>query len=231
MDLSSELIDRITRTVMSELARQGKGDCTSTSGERILVAGDPAVLGAEGFGGFSLCRIEPCKPVEGEITGCRCVIVTQLSHAELGELGLARGGAGVSGTVLDALLAGVPVYLLPEALLFRKWKKTAPQKLYEVLEGYVRQIEGYGVRIYSLDQIRRDLTGTNSGNYPDKLGVHKEPRRPVITEADAREFIKKGVEVLRLTKGSIVTPLALDVLNGAKIPVEYDRETNYMKSR
>ncbi len=224
MDLSSELIDRITRTVMSELARQGKEACASPKKQCILVAGDPAVLGTEGLAGFSLCRIEPCKRVEEEVSGCRCVIVTQLSHAELGDLGLARGGTGVSGTVLNALLAGIPVYLLPEALLFRKWKKTAAQKLYDVLEGYVRQIEGYGVRLYSPDQIRRDLNGTSSGKYPDKLRVPKEPRRPVITEADAREFIKKGVEVLRLTKGSIVTPLALDVLNGAKVPVEYDRE-------
>ena len=223
MDLSTELIDRITRTVMSELARQGKGGCASATRERILIAGNPEALGTEGFGDFNLCRLEDSKTV-GEITGCRCVIVTQLSHAELGDLGLARGAAGASSAVLDALLAGVPVYLLPEALLFRKWKKTAAQKLYDVLEGYVRQIESYGVRIYSPDQIQRDLNGTSSGKYPDKLRVHKEPRRPVITEVDAREFIKKGVEVLRLTKNSIVTPLALDVLNGAKVPVEYDRE-------
>ncbi|MBA3064974.1 hypothetical protein KJ633_04010 [bacterium] len=65
--------------------------------------------------------------------------------------------------------------------------------------------------------------GFFAGNYLRNMAYQRPFSRALVTEADVREFLKTGARVMAMKKGSIITPLAVEMIDANFIKVEYER--------
>ena len=91
--------------------------------------------------------------------------------------------------VWNALLNGTPVYLNEDGLEYRAYRATANRLLWMRLQEQEKQLQQYGVQLLSASRTRR-----------------------VITAAEARQMRSQHKSP---PAGSVITPLARDILEGS----------------
>lgn len=106
----------------------------------------------------------------------------------LASLSLAQLLAMPSDPVCRALLEGMPVYLCPEGLEYKKYASSSARGLYAMLQGKERQLRNMGVQL---------------------LKNAAEPQ--LLT---AQEIRKRKAQGLSLPPGARLTPLARDIWEG-----------------
>ncbi len=140
------------------------------------------------------------------------VLIASLSLAQLCDIALGRDTKGAACAVLNALLCGMPVQVLPAAFSHRSFLATAPAALYEMYEQYAQKLYALGVC---------DYEAPTTQNSPLPSGECKSSaapaKRTVVTQAVAQKLVAqcKG-ECVTLERGSILTPSAKDVFYAAK---------------
>ena len=132
------------------------------------------------------------------------VYITELCLTELADIALGRNTRPVQAAVIESLLVGKEIFLMESALSFRKQKTQIAAGFYQLLEGYVRTLQSFGIKLVN-------------GQTPiDKYNVHAAPGAElpegIITEALAQSMVAKTAEtVILLRKGTVLTPSAKDV--------------------
>ena len=158
-------------------------------------------------------RFENIEKYNGDISCYDAVFVARLSCSELADCALGRDSSAVPCAVSKALLCGKKVFLLESALPHRAYRETADRKFYSMLEGYVNTLRTFGIEL-----IREQWYGKNL----NKDAIEDNSVDKVITEKIALKLCEDAADsVVRLKKGTVITPSAKDVFNHSQITVQF----------
>ena len=158
-------------------------------------------------------KFAPLDDYKGDITCFECVFIAKLSFSQLADCALGRDSCAASCAVIQALLNGKKVYLLESALPHRAYRETADRKFYAMLEGYVNTLRSFGVEF-----IREQWFGKNL----NKDAIEDNTADKVITEKIAVALCEKcSGGIVKLRKGTVITPSAKDIFNHSEIKVEF----------
>jgi hypothetical protein len=210
----AQLIDRVTK----ELIRRLGLETESPQEKPLLVAGEPGCCEAlKGVCAEYLGATEETLDL-GRYAG---VAIPSLSENQLvlASMGLKYGNE--SSAMVDALLAGVPVYVIEEGVLWRRALcGTSPLgKHYEACEEKLRL---FGAKFVPAAELAKCSSGSESLELSAAKSVVAPPSsggcadlrgRKVLSEREFQEACAKNgcCEVLVDAK-AIVTPLAMDWL-------------------
>ncbi len=208
------LVDMITKEVLKVLSQTkiASVDCNGNVDKRpvALVIGDEKSLPAFACEKY---RLEPLESYKGDISVFDCVFISQLSCAQLADCALGRDTCNTCCAVTKAFLNGKKVYLLESSLPHRPYKETADRKFYSMMEGYVNTLRSFGAEL-----IREQWFGKNL----NKDAIEDNSVDKVITENLAAGLCDKCCDgVVRLRKGTVLTPSAKDIFNHSQVKVEF----------
>lgn len=153
------------------------------------------------------------------------VLITHLTTTQLADIAQGRMGDETSCAVLHALLSGVEVFMMEDALPFRRFAGKGSTALYHLLEGYAQTLQVFGVkplgpkRRKEPPEARPPKFAAPPVKVPEGSAQPNEDR--LITEMRALELVKSGGEV-RLPARAIVTPAARDVFTQAGVRLIQD---------
>lgn len=219
------IVDLITRQVLSALKAQETDCAPRTEGfSKVLVVGKPKKeLPEELIRDVVLYDLEDYKNFKNILRYDR-VIVAHLTMLQLADIAQGRPGDEAACAVLYALLSGVDVFLMEDALSFRRFAGKGSTALYHLLESCVQTLQVFGVKQVN-HQRRPDPPATKPPKFsvpPVEVPVGSASPNAdrLITEARALELIKQGGGI-RLPARTIVTPAARDVFAQAGVtPVQ-----------
>lgn len=159
-------------------------------------------------------RLASIEEYQGDIQPYEKVFVTAITRTQLADTALGRDSQPVTCALTNALLYGKEVYLYDIALTHRKLAGRGSRGFYQLLEGYVRTLQSYGVKLVQgttvIDKYRR--AAAPGADLPGG----------VVTEAVALELCRKGEGEILLRKGAVLTPSAKDVF------LHQDRHITYL---
>lgn len=219
-----KIVALVTRQVMAAMENKG---CTAIAEDRdmLLVCGCVDAVPKDLSRDMVLMDLEDYR-THKEITRYKRVVVTKLHIAQLADIALGRPTDEVSCAVTYALLSGVEVIMLEDALTFRRFKDKGSNALYNTLEKYARTLSVYGVKTYrpksnivvpgaQLARFAQQTPAVPRGSAMPNVGK-------LVTETDARLLIMAQGNPVRIPVGSIITPLARDVFAHAGVEVIRD---------
>lgn len=216
-----QIVQLVTQQVMA--AMEAAPCCPGTEGfDKVLVVGkENAPIPQELTADSVMLNLEDYKTNQNILRYDR-VIITGLTITQLADIALGRIGDEVSCAVIHALLNGIDVYLLPEALGFRKFAGKGSKALYGLLEQYVQTLQVFGVKAYKPmpKQVLPEAKPAKFAAPPVEVprGSMVPNAHRLITEAEALALVSAGGPV-QLPGDAILTPLARDIL--AKVGVTY----------
>ena len=225
-NVMNQMIELITREVMARLAEKGEDLPPQQQGlDKVLVVGEsetpvPAALTKNAV-------VFDCADYEQNrnILRYKRVVVKKLTITQLADIALGRCSDCVSCAVIYALLSGVEVVMLDDALSFRRFAAQGSTALYRVLEGYANTIQVYGVKPYSAP-VERELAPAKPPKFSAPavevpVGSAKPNCGRVVTEDVALALVRDS-KCVRLCKKAIVTPAARDVFAAAQAEVTFE---------
>lgn len=215
-----ELVRLVTDQVVRVLS-QG-GGCPAEEGrEKVLAAGDPALVPPELAEGRVVCPLEDYK-AHRNILRYNRVVITDLTLTELSDIALGRDAGVKQCAVLQALLQGVDVFLREEGLPFKTWSGRGSKVLHSLLSGYVQTLRTFGVKPAKqwkpepVPEARPPKFQAPAVEVP--VGTARPNAQRLVTEDGARALVKSGGPVA-LARDAIVTPAAWDVLRAAGVEI------------
>ncbi len=215
-----ELVRLVTDQVVRVLS-QG-GGCPAEEGrEKVLAAGDPALVPPELAEGRVVCPLEDYKAHRNILRYSR-VVITDLTLTELSDIALGRDAGVKQCAVLQALLQGVDVFLWEEGLPFKTWSGRGSKVLHSLLSGYVQTLRTFGVKPAKqwkpepVPEARPPKFQAPAVEVP--AGTARPNAQRLVTEDGARALVKSGGPVA-LARDAIVTPAAWDVLRAAGVEI------------
>ena len=215
-----ELVRLVTDQVVRVLS-QG-GGCPAEEGrEKVLAAGDPALVPPELAEGRVVCPLEDYKAHRNILRYSR-VVITDLTLTELSDIALGRDAGVKQCAVLQALLQGVDVFLREEGLPLKTWSGRGSKVLHSLLSGYVQTLRTFGVKPAKqwkpepVPEARPPKFQAPAVEVP--AGTARPNAQRLVTEDGARALVKSGGPVA-LARDAIVTPAAWDVLRAAGVEI------------
>ena len=207
MDVEYEkLIELITNEVKKILGSQNKSLATS----KALVIGNIEKLPVSVRSAYELCGLE-AYTCEADILKFDAVFVTELTLTELSDIANGRDSQKKQCAVLKALLNNIEVNLFECAAPHRKYAGKGSRVLFKEYEGYLNRLISFGVNFIREQKFNNESCNAFAHNNNDK----------VITEAIAEELVKSDDAIIKLIKGTIITPSAKDIFNHSKKAVEF----------
>lgn len=220
------IVDLVTQQVLSAVKAQQTPCAPQAEGfSKVLVVGKPKrELPEELVRDTVLYDLEDYKGCKNILRYDR-VIITHLTTLQLADIALGRPGDEAACAVLYALLSGVDVFLMEDALSFRRFAGKGSTALYHLLEGYAQTLQIFGVKQVSR-QRRQEPPPAKPPKFAAPLvsvptGSASPNADRLITEARALELVKAGGGV-RLPQRAILTPAARDVFAQAGVKPETD---------
>lgn len=204
-ELSKEqLVELITREVMRIVGDSVEPDTADKPGcPDVLVIGSPDKLPVHIRKKYNLRTMERYTCPE-DIEKFEKIYITQLNLVELADIALGRNTKAVQCAVISGLLCGKEIFLMECALDFRKNSNTMSRGFYQLLEGYVRTLQSFGIKLVNGQ--------TPIDKYTVRSGPGDDLPEGIITEAMAVAMLEKCTDsVILLKKGTVVTPSAKDV--------------------
>ncbi len=211
-DLSFDaLVELVTKEVLCAIGNNEQAiDKKVNIKPMALVIGDCGSLPQFALDKYSFIGMNGYK---GDISEFECIFIAELSCADLADCALGRDCRQIPCAVTKALLNGKKVYLLESALPHRNFKATAGRSFYSMLEGYVNTLRSFGVEL-----IRQQWYGKNL----DRNAIADNSVDKVITEKIAISLVENCVDgLVKLCKGTVITPSAKDIFNHSQIKVEF----------
>lgn len=219
-----KIISLVTQQVMAAMEKNG---CTEIAEDCDTVL----VVGCADKVPKDLCRDKVMMDLEDyrthkDIERYKRVVVTKLNITQLADIALGRPTDEAACAVTYALLSGVEVIMLEDALTFRRFKDKGSNALYNTLEKYAKTLSVYGVKIYrpksnivvpgaQLAKFAQQTEAVPRGSAMPNIGK-------LVTETDARLLIMAQGNPVRIPVGAIITPLARDVFAHAGVEVIRD---------
>lgn len=219
-----KIIALVTQQVMAAMDKNGCAEIADNC-DMVLVVGDADKVPKDLSRDKVLTDLEDysnCK----DITRYNRVVVTKLNVTQLADIALGRPADEASCAVVYALLSGVEVIMLEDALTFRRFKDKGSNTLYNTYEKYAKTLSVYGVKTYrpksnivvpgaQLAKFAQQTPAVPTGSAMPNIGK-------LVTETDARLLIMAQGNPVRIPVGAIITPLARDVFAHAGVEVIRD---------
>lgn len=219
-----KIVALVTQQVMAAMDKNG---CSEIAQDRDMVL----VVGKQDAVPKDLCRdmtlmdlgdYSSCK----DITRYKRVVVTKLNLTQLADIALGRPADEASCAVTYALLSGVEVIMLEDALSFRRFKDKGSNALYNTYEKYAKTLSVYGVKTYR-PKCNIVVPGAQLAKFAQQnpavpRGCAMPNIGKLVTETDARLLIMAQGNPVRIPVGAIITPLARDVFAHAGVEVIRD---------
>lgn len=209
-----EIVRAVTEQVLAALKQQTTLQAAKDEGkEKCLVLGDTQDIPEPLTRNMVLLPLEDYETNQN-ILRYKQVVITSLSMKELTDIALGRPETPVTCAVCQALLQGVEVLLLEEALPHRVYVGQGSTAFYRLLEGYVNTLQVFGIKLLQNGCLK--LAPKEST--PERSLVRREIKNTtrLITE-DMALKISSEVQELVVPTGTIITPAAMDVLKEAHI--------------
>lgn len=215
------IVDLVTRQVLSAVKAQETSGAPRTEGlAKVLVVGRPGTeLPEELVRDAVVYELEDYKGCKNILRYDR-VVIAHLTTLQLADIALGRPGDEAACAVLYALLSGVDVFLMEDALSFRRFAGKGSTALYHLLEGYAQTLQIFGVKQVSRQRRREPPPAKPPKFAAPPVSVPAGSASPnadrLITESRALELVKAGGS-LRLPERAIITPAARDVFAQAGV--------------
>ena len=205
------LVELITKEVLKRLGESGTTAAVPSSKPTALLCGEQKAVPEFAKERFAFA---PISAYEGDIEPYEAVMIAEISFTELSDCALGKDAGKLSCALTNALLNGKEVFLLETGLPYKAYKRTtANRNFYNMLEGYVNTLRGFGVKV-----VKEQWQGNNL----ERSAIEDNTADKVITERAARELCEKCTGgVLHLRCGTVITPSAKDVFNHSEIKVEF----------
>ena len=220
-----QIVAAVTRQVLAALGSQKEEQMASEGKARYLVVGDVSEVPEKLRAGAVLDGIESYEACANILRYAK-VIITRLELVQLADIAQGRPADSVSCAVVQALLNGVEVVLLETAPVHRKFAGKSSTGLYALLEGYVRTIQGFGVKLLTQDRmVDTPVVPAKPPKFQAPIpapvkGSTKPNRQCLITESAALAMAAAADGTVRLERGTILTPSARDVFVRAGLTIE-----------
>ena len=219
-----KIISLVTQQVMAAMEKTG---CTgiAENSDMVLVVGDADKVPKDLSRDKVLMDLEDYR-THKDIERYKRVVVTKLGITQLTDIALGRPADEVSCAVVYALLSGVEVIMLEDALSFRRFKDKGSNALYNTLEKYAKTLSVYGVKTYR-PKSNIVVPGAQLAKFAQQnVAVPRGSAMPnvgkLVTETVANLLIMAQGNPVRIPVGAIITPLARDVFAHAGIEVIRD---------
>ena len=219
-----KIISLVTQQVMAAMEKTGCSGIVENS-DMVLVVGDADKVPKDLSRDKVLMDLEDYR-THKDIERYKRVVVTKLGITQLTDIALGRPADEVSCAVVYALLSGVEVIMLEDALSFRRFKDKGSNALYNTLEKYAKTLSVYGVKTYR-PKSNIVVPGAQLAKFAQQnVAVPRGSAMPnigkLVTETDAKLLIMAQGNPVRIPVGAIITPLARDVFAHAGIEVIRD---------
>lgn len=220
-----QIVAAVTRQVLAALGSRQEENMSCEGKLRCLVVGEMSDVPEKLRVGAVLEGMEAYESC-ANILRYQKVIITRLELVQLADIAQGRPADAVSCAVVQALLNGVEVILLETAPVHRRYAGKSSTGLYGLLEGYVRTIQGFGVKLLTQDRMVEKAAPPAK---PPKFqapaptpvqGSAKPNPQCLITESAALAMAAVADGTVRLERGTILTPSARDVFVRAGLTIE-----------
>jgi hypothetical protein len=220
-----KIVEEVTRLVLAQVQQQQTAAEATEGMEHCLVVGDIAAVPEKLEQGRVLHPLEEYERC-GNILRYRRVIVIGLTLVQLADIAQGRPGDSGSCAVVNALLNGVEVVMPETALPHRKFAGKGSNGLYALLEGYVRTLQTFGVKL--LGQAALVMPVVVPVKPPKYQAPAPEPVRGsakpncqrLITETDAMALAATAEGTVCIPADAILTPSARDVFTRARLEIQ-----------
>jgi len=205
-----KLVELITKEVMRIADENG---VSAYNKEKALVIGRKDTLPIVHSSKYSLVSFDEIGD-KADVSAFERIYISELTLTELCDIALGRDETPRSSAVINALLSGKEVFILESSLPHRKFAGKGSRELFKQYEGYVNRIISFGSVL-----IRDNNAGTKNKNmnaFADNC------YDKVVTEQIAKQLVDKCENgVIKLRKGTVITPSAKDVFNHSDKTVEF----------
>ena len=219
-----KIISLVTQQVMAAMDQKGCS-LAAENCDQVLVVGCADAVPKDLRRDMTLIDLEDYR-THKDIWRYKRVVVTKLNMTQLADIALGRPTDEASCAVVYALLSGVEVIMLEDALTFRRFKDKGSNALYNTLEKYAKTLSVFGVKTYrpksnivvpgaKLAKFAQQTPAVPRGSAMPNVGK-------LVTETDARLLIMAQGSPVHIPVGAIITPLARDVFAHAGVEVIRD---------
>lgn len=161
----------------------------------------------------------------GSLAPYALVLLDHVAPTLLADLALGRGNCAVARAVSEALLTGKAVYLAEEGVLHRAQYTGANPGYFAMLEEYTTRLASFGVHLGKRQALTRLLTQETDPPCPREQPAAPKPLAAeaapkLLTAEAARKLCQSCGGVLTLAPGTVITPLARDVLRDQRVRLE-----------
>lgn len=224
-------MEELVRLVMKEVLKieeqraRNAGKANTDGYRKMLVLGDEKAVLPEKLKENTVCFGLEDYRQNRNILRYDLLVITRLEIGQLADLALVRPHDELTEAVVEAVLNGIEVLALPEAMAHRKYSGRGNAEMFKRLEQYAHTLELYGIRRYEPIHLKQELPAKPAQFTAPAKPVPKGSGKPnsarLITETDAQRLIEAGTPV-RLCSGAILTPLAKDCFARAGVEIVYN---------
>ncbi|GAA0182819.1 TIGR02536 family ethanolamine utilization protein [Clostridium sediminicola] len=170
------------------------------------------------------------------------IIIGSINNRELANLALGVQFGEKEKIIIDSILLGKDIFLVEEGIEYRKYKDKANKIFYSLYREYENKLINYGIKLVKEDIIskissdkkinnieriesigftaienKEDNTKSNVIN--DEMQIFDFSKKRLITEAELRKAFNKGMEGVKLSSKTILTPLVKDFIRMNNIKI------------
>lgn len=239
--MDPSLIDAITEMVLRELQGRSAESVPAPGGGRpVLLCPGPGKVRAEtwelfkGLPGIAWTAVAwdrfpherlrgfPARVVstppcwEQAVTGVEAVVLPSVRLETLARIALLLGDTPPAAAAVAGVVQGRPVLICAEGVeRYRRHSARLPGGFMAVFGSHLRTVESLGIEVLEPPEIAARLLG-HSQSAPSAAGG-----RDVVTMEDLEAARRRGVTVLEVSSGAIVTPLAREAAKDMGIEVRF----------
>ena len=220
-----QIVEEVTRLVLAQMQKQqATAEATAGMGH-CLVVGDIVAVPEKLRQGWVLHPLEEYEHCDNILRYQR-VLVTGLTLVQLADIAQGRPSDSSSCAVVSALLSGVDVVMIEAALPHRKFAGKGSNGLYAILEGYVRSVQTFGVKLLAQEALAIPVVvPVKPPKYQAPApvpvqGSAKPNSQRLITEADAEALAAEAKGAVCIPVNAILTPSAQDVFTRARLEIQ-----------
>jgi ethanolamine utilization protein len=242
----NQLVDEILARVAAKLAGLESGEPSANQRKVLILTEHHDTLChelLENKGMQSCCRLDCAflKEYNVKIEDYDMAVIYQLSVDALGKLAGGICDSPFLHLASQAILLGKRVLVVEDEIELHRYKQTAPEAYYSMLEEKLNQLRSFGVlfcRYEDLEPVLSDRSRCNERSPEEAEYIRKEAAglskkseqnegkqklridKKVITESDIRKLAGDNIGCICINKNAILTDLAKDYLHNRKIGIE-----------
>lgn len=144
------------------------------------------------------------------------ILCPELMNEDLIDIAIGKQNSIISSIIVEAILRGKKIICMEEGLLYKNFENSSNKNFYNIFEEYKKKLESYGIEFIKyteLGNIINSLENRENGIVPIN--------RKVITESDIEKVWLDGINNIKISRSSIITPLAEDYIVDKQIKIEY----------